>query len=294
MVSPHAEPRELLQRKLLAEARAGAGAGPPPPFAVGQPKLRTATSAPSSRKENGRPSAKENDGSRPRPRGPTTSTTTMSPNRNGNLAVGAMRTKEALSKSVTSASAPPSTNAESFADDCFAANYPARELYDATWRTLDNALSVSTTAALEALPNPSPQPPRVFITSWVDYTHKYGTAYSLTDGSSGLYYNDSTTMVLSPDKVYALSLRPRRSCATSLLTSSLLAGISTIFPIGRATSTREGTTTSRSTPRTSSARSTSSSTLTSTCPKPSSARSSGPSPTSGGPRTWTSSSSTTA
>lgn len=44
----------------------------------------------------------------------------------------------------------------------------------------------------------------MFITSWVDYTHKYGTAYSLTDGSAGLYFNDSTTMVLSPDKMCAL------------------------------------------------------------------------------------------
>lgn len=100
---------------------------------------------------------------------------------------------------------------------CFAANYPARELYEATWRTLDNALSVSTTAALDALPDPSPQPPRVFITSWVDYTHKYGTAYSLTDGSSGLYYNDSTTMVLSPDKVYVRSSDDFREQLTDLL-----------------------------------------------------------------------------
>lgn len=83
-----------------------------------------------------------------------------------------------------------------------AARYPARELYDATWRALDAALSISTTAELDALPNSvTSSAPRVFITSWVDYTHKYGTAYSLTDGSAGLYFNDSTTMVLSPDKV---------------------------------------------------------------------------------------------
>ena len=83
-----------------------------------------------------------------------------------------------------------------------AARLPARELYDATWRALDAALTIGSTAALEALPSPTPlEPPRVFITSWVDYTHKYGTAYSLTDGSAGLYFNDSTTMVLSPDKV---------------------------------------------------------------------------------------------
>lgn len=54
---------------------------------------------------------------------------------------------------------------------------------------------------IDSLPSEAAQrAPRVFITSWVDYTHKYGTAYSLTDGTAGLYFNDSTTMVLSPDK----------------------------------------------------------------------------------------------
>lgn len=82
------------------------------------------------------------------------------------------------------------------------ARYPARELYERTWKALHNALTIESTEELEALPNPSPLiAPKVFITSWVDYTHKYGTAYSLTDGSAGLYFNDSTTMVLSPDKV---------------------------------------------------------------------------------------------
>lgn len=85
------------------------------------------------------------------------------------------------------------------------ARFPARELYDATWRALHSALTVASTAELEALPSPFPlEPPQVFITSWVDYTHKYGTAYSLTDGSAGLYFNDSTTMVLSPDKMCVL------------------------------------------------------------------------------------------
>ncbi|KAJ7599348.1 kinase-like domain-containing protein [Mycena floridula] len=41
---------------------------------------------------------------------------------------------------------------------------------------------------------------RVFITSWVDYCNKYGMAYALTDGSLGVYFNDTTTMVLSADK----------------------------------------------------------------------------------------------
>ena len=42
---------------------------------------------------------------------------------------------------------------------------------------------------------------RVFIVSWVDYCNKYGMGYALTDGSVGVHFNDSTSLVLSPDKV---------------------------------------------------------------------------------------------
>lgn len=87
--------------------------------------------------------------------------------------------------------------------DQHSALLPARELYEATWRTLNTALAITSTAELTSVLVASAEPataPSVFITSWVDYTHKYGTAYSLTDGTAGLYFNDSTTMVLSPGK----------------------------------------------------------------------------------------------
>lgn len=66
MVSPNAEPRELLQRKLLAEARAGAS-GPlltsntttNAPVPVRRSQSSTVSS---SQKENGRSSSKENVG----------------------------------------------------------------------------------------------------------------------------------------------------------------------------------------------------------------------------------------
>ncbi|KAF9449780.1 Pkinase-domain-containing protein [Macrolepiota fuliginosa MF-IS2] len=46
------------------------------------------------------------------------------------------------------------------------------------------------------------EPEKVFIVSWVDYCNKYGMGYALTDGSVGVYFNDSTSCVLSPDKVH--------------------------------------------------------------------------------------------
>ena len=41
---------------------------------------------------------------------------------------------------------------------------------------------------------------KVFIVSWVDYCNKYGMGYALTDGSVGVYFNDSTSIVLAADK----------------------------------------------------------------------------------------------
>lgn len=43
--------------------------------------------------------------------------------------------------------------------------------------------------------------PKIFIVSWVDYCNKYGMGYALTDGSVGVHFNDSTTIVLSADKM---------------------------------------------------------------------------------------------
>ncbi|EIN08263.1 Pkinase-domain-containing protein [Punctularia strigosozonata HHB-11173 SS5] len=51
---------------------------------------------------------------------------------------------------------------------------------------------------------------RVFIVSWVDYCNKYGMGYALTDGSVGVHFNDSTTIVLSADKVHLDYISSRR------------------------------------------------------------------------------------
>ncbi|KAH9823432.1 hypothetical protein DFH28DRAFT_359025 [Melampsora americana] len=90
---------------------------------------------------------------------------------------------------------------------------PTIALYEACYQTLLSALGATSPEALMKLPfyngigkeeqrerQDNAQPPGVFIQSWVDYTHKYGTAYALTDGSSGLYFNDGTTMVMAPDR----------------------------------------------------------------------------------------------
>ncbi|KAF9466886.1 kinase-like domain-containing protein [Collybia nuda] len=51
---------------------------------------------------------------------------------------------------------------------------------------------------------------RVFIVSWVDYCNKYGMGYALTDGSVGVHFNDSTSLVLSADKQHFDYITSRR------------------------------------------------------------------------------------
>ncbi|KAJ7117391.1 kinase-like domain-containing protein [Mycena crocata] len=54
---------------------------------------------------------------------------------------------------------------------------------------------------------------RVFIVSWVDYCNKYGMGYALTDGSVGVHFNDSTSLVLSCDKIHFDYITPTADAA---------------------------------------------------------------------------------
>ncbi|GLB45196.1 putative kinase-like [Lyophyllum shimeji] len=54
---------------------------------------------------------------------------------------------------------------------------------------------------------------KVFIVSWVDYCNKYGMGYALTDGTVGVHFNDSTSLVLSPDKEHFDYISSRRQGA---------------------------------------------------------------------------------
>lgn len=40
----------------------------------------------------------------------------------------------------------------------------------------------------------------VFVNKWIDYSHKYGLGYQLTNGSIGVFFNDSTTIILAGDQ----------------------------------------------------------------------------------------------
>ncbi|GAA5838041.1 hypothetical protein JCM9279_004110 [Rhodotorula babjevae] len=209
MVSPSS--RAALPSRPSVRSRLSASASTAPPIS----SASSSSAAPASSAASAGPSSSAHA---PPPQQPafqrtrTTSAPTASSSSSAAAATLPVRHRRAPAQAQLDAPAPahgPSTT-----------SHPSRTLYDTAWRTLDAFLGCSSAAdvavAAASLPDDGEvvdedERPRVFITSWVDYTHKYGTAYSLTDGTAGLYFNDSTTMVLSPDKEHFDYIANRQS-----------------------------------------------------------------------------------
>ena len=45
--------------------------------------------------------------------------------------------------------------------------------------------------------SPVVETPNLWVTKWVDYTSKYGLGYLSCNGSVGIYFNDSSKIILS-------------------------------------------------------------------------------------------------
>ena len=61
-------------------------------------------------------------------------------------------------------------------------------------------LFITDACPLSEIAQERPRHPRVFISSWLDYAHKYGMGYALTDGTVGVHFNDASTMVFAPSR----------------------------------------------------------------------------------------------
>ncbi|THG95301.1 hypothetical protein EW026_g6329 [Hermanssonia centrifuga] len=85
--------------------------------------------------------------------------------------------------------------------------------FEAVSQTLTSALDARAAGRLFRDPRDDADlpEPSVFIVSWVDYCNKYGMGYALTDGSLGVHFNDTTTIVLSPDKMHFDYISSRRN-----------------------------------------------------------------------------------
>ena len=45
---------------------------------------------------------------------------------------------------------------------------------------------------------PNLKAPEIWVKKWVDYSSKYGLGYLLNNGATGVFFNDSTKIVLDP------------------------------------------------------------------------------------------------
>lgn len=108
-----------------------------------------------------------------------------------------------MSKPLPPPIAPPSSLGSSVARDGQALRTGLTG-FDAAAQVLSAAFDAKDRQRLFRDPREDPSLPlldeKVFIVSWVDYCNKYGMGYALTDGSVGVHFNDTTSMVLSPDK----------------------------------------------------------------------------------------------
>lgn len=46
------------------------------------------------------------------------------------------------------------------------------------------------------------QKQEVWVKQWVDYSSKYGLGYLLSNGSCGVFFNDSTKIIMDPSSTY--------------------------------------------------------------------------------------------
>ncbi len=64
----------------------------------------------------------------------------------------------------------------------------------------DSNLSTSKSVSKKMVKNPEERD--VSVRKWIDYSSKYGIGYSLSNGSYGVYFNDSTKVVSFDDKTF--------------------------------------------------------------------------------------------
>jgi len=89
------------------------------------------------------------------------------------------------------------------------------DAFDGAQRQAQMGYHPSTAAGTGAFPSPAVlHRATVWVVRYVDYTSKYGLGFLLNTGSAGVYFNDSTKIVLSPDgSVFQYIERRRKDVA---------------------------------------------------------------------------------
>ncbi|KAJ3172268.1 Serine/threonine-protein kinase plk1 [Geranomyces variabilis] len=120
---------------------------------------------------------------------------------NAGITLNGTRSKDARGSYALATQAPPSPRASTDTSPSHA-NFDRvadirRSVLSEMHANLQAALSRSSFSSVD---HTELSPPRVFISKWIDYSNKYGVGYHLRGGSVGVYFNDSTSLILAADK----------------------------------------------------------------------------------------------
>lgn len=66
-------------------------------------------------------------------------------------------------------------------------------------------------------------PKEVYLVKWMDFSSKYGIGYLLSNGSSGFYFNDGSSLILTADKKRGHYFQPGEDNKKILVRESFLA-----------------------------------------------------------------------
>lgn len=111
----------------------------------------------------------------------------------------------------TNAQGRPLTQKSEFKPSQSTKNIPQNNLFQ-TQSNLNNVQSLNNFSKNlnKISPQTSVNKSDIWVKTWVDYSSKYGLGYLLSNGSSGVFFNDSTKIVLDPSGTY-LEYMERRS-----------------------------------------------------------------------------------
>ncbi|KAJ3058643.1 Cell cycle serine/threonine-protein kinase cdc5/MSD2, partial [Podochytrium sp. JEL0797] len=81
-------------------------------------------------------------------------------------------------------------------------NHPPKSTLDIMYRTICSTIAAvdSEGWSCHSHGDEDELEPDLFIIKWIDYSNKYGLGYQLQDGSIGVYFNDSTSILLAADE----------------------------------------------------------------------------------------------
>lgn len=127
---------------------------------------------------------------------------------------GALNKKYSLPSSSTGYMTPPKSKSSSDGNGDIL-DYP--DTLECMYQNLElsfhpsNAITPATTTPLEG------QQPKIWVVKYVDYTSKYGLGFLLNTNSAGVYFNDSTKIILSPDGTIFQYIERRRRGSTGVI-----------------------------------------------------------------------------